>query len=74
MLIKVKINSLHLIIGSVYFRPNRDMKITLELFQYSLNTILQDYGHLSIFIGGNFNARVGTEEILTDEFYDQSNF
>ena len=47
-----------IIIGSVYFRPSRDMETMLDLLQLTLNELNAKFVDCPKIIGGDFNARV----------------
>lgn len=58
------------VIACVYFRPVRDINILLELFQYSLEEIACSHEHLPLLLLGDFNARLGHLNTLSEEITD----
>lgn len=58
---------LKFILGSVYLRTEDDLGAALSLLQVSLEEVRQRYPDLPIILGGDYNARVGSDtEDLSD--------
>lgn len=47
------------VIGNVYFRPDDNIKNTIDNFNLVVSEILYNFGHNVIYIGGDFNCRIG---------------
>ena len=61
------------VIGVIYFNPSHNLSVILNLFQLSLNDILERYPTDVIIIGGDFNCRIGGGDVLPSELFDGTN-
>ncbi|CAG5096617.1 Protein of unknown function [Cotesia congregata] len=61
------------ILASVYIRPSRDMKTSMDLLQDSINDIDQLYGNLPMLLVGDFNARLGALSPIQEELVTNTN-
>lgn len=61
------------IIETVYFKPDLQLEPILESLQILLDEICVKYDEALIIIGGDLNARVGDQDLLPTEFFDESN-
>lgn len=62
--ISVLVESVRVIVGTVYFKPSLYLTVALELLQLVLTEIMEKFENALIIIGGDFNARVGEEDSL----------
>lgn len=62
------------IVCFVYFNPSCNIEDILELFQVSLNEILENYNQHPIILLGDFNSRVGEIASSPSELLENTNF
>lgn len=65
------LSTFQFILGTIYIRPQADLKTALDLLQDSLDQTRDRYRGMPVILGGDFNARVGSAgENLSDILED----
>lgn len=72
LFIKIQDNKNPLIVGLVYFSPSKDYIHIHELFHFTLAKILDQYQTYPLFVGGDFNARVGELNKGIDYIFEET--
>lgn len=66
--IKTLISGKVIIFGTIYFIPVVDIEPALELLESLLDSFNESYPGVQIVLGGDFNAHIGAEGIIDNEF------
>lgn len=72
LFISLKIDCRQFIIGIIYFKPDMDDILILNLFKTVLDDIISCYGCHNIILGGDFNSRISNLNNLDEEIFENS--
>lgn len=68
--IKVFIGGEMFIFGTIYFVPKVDIVPAFEVLEGLLNSFADKFPDVPIIVGGDFNAHLGSEGVIPDEFLE----